>query len=104
VVVPAKAGDAQVEQAAQKLYGELIALGIEAVIDDRDAKPGVKFKDWDLIGIPLRLVCGRGVATGMAELKPRDGAASEVPLADAAAQVARRVAEALRRPQRAAMA
>jgi prolyl-tRNA synthetase len=45
----------------------------------------VKFKDWDLIGIPLRLVCGRGVAEGKIEMKPRSGEASDVALADAAA-------------------
>lgn len=85
VVVPAKAGDAAVEQAAEGLYRELLAQGIEAVLDDRDVKPGVKFKDWDLIGIPLRIVCGRGIAEGTVELKPRRTPAENIPLAGAAA-------------------
>jgi prolyl-tRNA synthetase len=88
VVVPAKAGDAAIEAAADALYRQLLDLGVEAVLDDRDAKPGVKFKDWDLIGIPFRLVCGRGVAAGTVELKPRSGAASEVAIPAAAQQIA----------------
>jgi prolyl-tRNA synthetase len=97
VVVPAKLGDAAVEAAAESLYRQLLELGIETVIDDRDAKPGVKFKDWDLIGVPFRLVLGRGVANGLAELKPRAGTVSEIPLAGAAAAVAELV-RAGRRP------
>jgi prolyl-tRNA synthetase len=85
VVVPlGKAGDTAIEGAAQSIYDALLQAGIDVVLDDRDAKPGVKFKDWDLIGVPLRVVCGRGVAEGLVELKPRDGVASNIPLADAA--------------------
>ncbi len=88
-MVPAKLSDAAVEAAAESLYRQLLELGIETVIDDRDAKPrGVKFKDWDLIGVPFRLVLGRGVAGGLAELKPRAGTVSEIPLLGAAAAVA----------------
>ena len=96
VVVPVgKAGDAAVEGAAQSIYDSLINAGIEVVLDDRDAKPGVKFKDWDLIGIPVRVVCGRGVAEGLVEWKLRDGVASNIPLADAATQVIAHVRAAL---------
>jgi prolyl-tRNA synthetase len=85
VVVPAgKPGDTAVEQTAESIYADLIAAGIEAVIDDRDAKPGVKFKDWDLIGIPYRIVCGRGVAEGVVEAKPRGGESTNLPIAEAA--------------------
>jgi len=88
VIIPAgKPGDTAVEQAAQDIYAKLQGAGIEVVIDDRDAKPGVKFKDWDLIGIPLRVVCGRGVAEGKVEFKIRGGESKDVPLADAAATV-----------------
>nr|MBA3847387.1 proline--tRNA ligase [Planctomycetota bacterium] len=88
VVVPVgKPGDAAVEQAAERIYRELMALGIETILDDRDAKPGVKFKDWDLIGIPFRVVVGRGVADGVVELKPRSKPAENVPIAEAAARV-----------------
>jgi prolyl-tRNA synthetase len=96
VVVPVgKAGDTAVEGAAQQIYDALIKAGIEAVLDDRDLKPGVKFKDWDLIGIPMRVVCGRGVAEGVVEVKPRDQAASNVPLANAAQHVVEYVQQAL---------
>ena len=103
VIVPVgKPGDAAVEGAAQSIYDALLAAGIEAVLDDRDQKPGVKFKDWDLIGIPLRIVCGRGVAEGLVELKPRDGAAENIPLASAADVVIGRVRAALNASQMAA--
>lgn len=96
VIVPVgKPGDLAVEGAAQSIYDALIAAGIETVLDDRDQKPGVKFKDWDLIGIPLRIVCGRGVAEGLVELKPRDAAAENIPLAGAAQTVIDRVQGAL---------
>jgi prolyl-tRNA synthetase len=88
VIVPAgKPGDGPVEAAAQEIYAKLQKAGIDVVIDDRDAKPGVKFKDWDLIGIPLRVVCGRGVAEGKVEFKVRGGESKDVPIDDAAATV-----------------
>lgn len=84
VIVPAgKPGDEAVDGAAAKLYAELQDAGIDVVLDDRDAKPGVKFKDWDLIGIPYRIVCGRGVAEGKVECKARGGANADVAIADA---------------------
>lgn len=98
VVVPVgKPGEAGVEQAAQRIYDELRAQGIEAVLDDRDLKPGPKFKDWDLIGVPLRIVCGRGVAEGVVEFKRRAGGApaENVPLAEASAKVVAEVRAAL---------
>ncbi|MBA3709785.1 MAG: proline--tRNA ligase [Planctomycetes bacterium] len=91
VVVPTKTGDAAVEAAANQVYHELLAHGIEAILDDRDVKPGVKFKDWDLIGIPHRVVCGRGVAEGLVELKARRGVVENAPLAGAAAAIIARV-------------
>jgi prolyl-tRNA synthetase len=97
VVVPVgKPGDAAVEAAAVRIYDELRAAGVEAVLDDRDLKPGVKFKDWDLIGIPLRVVAGRGVAEGLVEFKARGAAAENLPLAEAGSRVAGLVREALR--------
>jgi prolyl-tRNA synthetase len=90
VVVPVgKPGDTAVADAAERLYRDLTQLGIETVVDDRDLKPGVKFKDWDLIGIPYRIVVGRGVAEGLVEYKPRTAAEAEnVAIAEAAAKVA----------------
>jgi prolyl-tRNA synthetase len=58
---------------AERLYLDLQAAGIEVYYDDRDASPGVKFKDADLIGIPVRVAVGaRGLAQGGVELKRRD--------------------------------
>lgn len=58
---------------ADRLYEELCAAGVEMLYDDREATPGVKFNDADLIGLPLRLtVAPRGLANGMVELKHRD--------------------------------
>jgi prolyl-tRNA synthetase len=85
VVVPAgKPGDAAVEQAAEGIYAALAKAGLDVVIDDRDAKPGVKFKDWDLVGVPLRVICGRGVAEGKVEFKVRGGESRDLPIAEAA--------------------
>jgi prolyl-tRNA synthetase len=98
VVVPAgKPGDAAIEQAAQGLYRDLQAAGIEVILDDRDAKPGVKFKDWDLIGIPLRIVAGKAIAQAQVEFKPRGGAVELVPLAEAAAHATAWVKDGLAR-------
>ncbi|MGA1197819.1 MAG: His/Gly/Thr/Pro-type tRNA ligase C-terminal domain-containing protein, partial [Candidatus Latescibacterota bacterium] len=59
-------------EAAEKLYGELKAVGIDVLLDDRDERPGVKFNDADLIGIPIRLTVGaRGLANGQIEMKLR---------------------------------
>ena len=58
------------EEAIQKLYDDLIAGGCEVLWDDRSARPGVKFKDADLIGIPLRITIGeKALANGNVELK-----------------------------------
>ncbi len=85
--------DAAVAEAAEKLYASLDALGVEVLLDDRDERPGVKFKDADLLGIPLRVTVGaRGLAEGTVELKERTAAEAEKPkLEDAAALVRDRV-------------
>jgi prolyl-tRNA synthetase len=92
--------DEAVVAAAQKLHDELQALGVEVLWDDRDERPGVKFKDADLIGLPLRVtVGGKGLASGNLELKPRSEPdpkkAELVPVADAARVIAERVRAAL---------
>ncbi|MBI2927077.1 MAG: proline--tRNA ligase [Verrucomicrobia bacterium] len=59
---------------AERLYGDLTARGVEVLLDDRDERPGVKFKDADLIGFPLRLTIGeKGLAKGEVEVKVRGG-------------------------------
>jgi prolyl-tRNA synthetase len=65
-------GDPQVTEVAERLYAELGKAGIEVLYDERDERPGVKFKDADLIGLPYRIAVGKkGVAEGVVELKAR---------------------------------
>ncbi|MEH2123194.1 proline--tRNA ligase [Nostoc sp.] len=63
--------DAQQIEIAQKLYTELNQAGIETLLDDRDERAGVKFKDADLIGIPYRIVTGRAIANSKVEVVER---------------------------------
>ena len=63
--------DAQQVEVAEKLYAELNQSGIETLLDDRDERAGVKFKDADLIGIPYRIVTGRSLKTGKVEVVER---------------------------------
>jgi prolyl-tRNA synthetase len=66
--------DEAVKATAKKIYEGLSAAGIEVLYDDRDERPGVKFKDADLVGIPFRIAVGKkGLAEGVAELKLRKG-------------------------------
>ncbi|TMA51233.1 MAG: proline--tRNA ligase, partial [Deltaproteobacteria bacterium] len=71
-IVPVNWNDAQTSQAAEDLYTKLLAAGVEVLLDDREERPGVKFKDADLLGIPLRVTVGaKSLARGMVELKRR---------------------------------
>ena len=81
--------------AAEKFYGELQSAGVDVLLDDRDLRPGVKFKDADLIGIPLRInFGGKGLKDGIVELKWRTSAESErVAIADALNVVVAQLAE-----------
>ena len=63
--------DAQQIAVAEKLYTELNKAGVETLLDDRDERAGVKFKDADLIGIPFRIVTGRAIANGKVEVVKR---------------------------------
>ena len=75
-------GKEDVNSIAEGIYEELTAKGVEVLFDDREERPGVKFNDADLLGMPLRIVVGgRGVKDGVAELKVRaTGDESKVPL------------------------
>ncbi len=60
---------------AETIYAELTARGVEVILDDRDERPGVKFKDADLVGFPIRVSIGeKSLANGEVEIKPRGGA------------------------------
>lgn len=70
VVIP-DLNDTQQVEVAEKLYTELNGVGVETLLDDRDARAGVKFKDADLIGIPYRIVTGRSLKEGKVEVVER---------------------------------
>ncbi len=88
VVTPANYNDPAQKEAADQIYAECVALGLDTLLDDRDERPGVKFKDADLIGIPYRITIGKKLSSGMVEFVERRGKAStDVPIADAAKRV-----------------
>ena len=73
---------------AEKLYAELSAAGVEVILDDRDERPGVKFKDSELVGFPLRVNLGeKSLAKGEIEIKPRNAPMFSVPIDEAGARV-----------------
>jgi prolyl-tRNA synthetase len=89
IVTPVNVGDGALAEAAEALYKALTERGVDTVLDDRDERAGVKFKDADLIGIPLRITIGpKRLAEGNVEIRRRsDGKTSIVALVDAAAFV-----------------
>ena len=71
---------------AEKIYDELGKAGVEVLLDDRKERPGVKFKDADLLGIPVRITVGKGAADGIVEYKlRRDADKTEMPVDEAVA-------------------
>ncbi len=94
-VLPLQMKDDDVISAAEKLYEELLDLGVEVLLDDRKERPGAKFKDADLIGIPLRIAIGkRSLGEGNFELKwRRDAEATSLPVEGAAAAIANVIAD-----------
>ncbi|MFG5778973.1 proline--tRNA ligase [Comamonas sp. J-3] len=82
-----------VQAAAQKLHADLLAAGVDVILDDRGERPGAMFADWELIGVPHRLVLGdRGLQEGMVEYQHRrDTAATKVPVAEVLAFITSRV-------------
>jgi prolyl-tRNA synthetase len=93
LIIPVNVTDESTMNAAEELYTALEEKGFEVLLDDRDERAGVKFKDADLIGIPHRLIIGeKNLKEGMVELKERKtGAVEKVRLADAAARVAHKL-------------
>lgn len=80
IIVNLGGSDETINAAAEKLYQDLQAAGLEVLIDDRDERPGFKFKDADLIGIPYRVTVGKSyLKNGLLEIKQRkDGAVEEL--------------------------
>jgi prolyl-tRNA synthetase len=77
IVVIANAADEAQRALAEQLYTDLQAAAIDVLLDDRSERAGVKFKDADLLGIPWRVVVGRGAASGLVELVQRAGGARQ---------------------------
>ena len=71
VIVPINYKDEAQQALANELYNTLTKAGVETILDDRDAKPGFKFKDWELIGIPYMIICGRNSVNNVVEFKVR---------------------------------
>jgi hypothetical protein len=109
-LVCVKPSDPVQRELADRLYEELQGAGLEVVYDDRDASPGIKFKDADLLGCPLQIVVGKKAGEGIVEVKQRagepagpteagvpagPGARTEAPAAEAAAVARARVQELL---------
>jgi prolyl-tRNA synthetase len=90
VICPMKIADAKTMELAKTLHDELESRGVDCIVDDRDQRPGVKFKDADLIGFPLRVVIGeKGLAEGKIETKWRwEKNSSMLDLAGAVDQIA----------------
>ena len=97
VHVVAAGKEAAVFEAAEKIAEELAARGVEVLYDDRAGKtsPGVKFKDAELLGAPLVVVVGKGLADGVVEVKPRAGEAEQYPVDGIVDAVSEKVAALL---------
>lgn len=96
IVVPVNVLDEQQMQAAEAIYKQLSDAGVEVLIDDRDERPGVKFKDADLMGIPIRVTCGKTLTEGMVEIKLRmTGEVLKIAKDDAVARVQGLIASTL---------
>lgn len=97
LLLPINYKDKTLQEVCDRLYQELQNGGVEVLLDDRDERPGVKFKDADLIGIPLRVTVGaKGLERGCVELRwRRDGKSEDLPVGEAAQRIRKLIAEAL---------
>jgi prolyl-tRNA synthetase len=96
------APDSAVMKLAEKIYADLTARGVDVILDDRDERPGVKFKDSELVGFPIRIGIGeKSLAKGEVELKPRGGALQPVK-ADAVVEAVMKLVQAGNTSMRAA--
>jgi prolyl-tRNA synthetase len=92
VITPVNVNDAAQRGAAERIYRECLESGLDALFDDRDERPGVKFKDADLIGVPYRITIGKKLAQGFVEVvERRTKVSSDIQLAAAAKHVAGKI-------------
>lgn len=81
-VIPVNIKDEAQMKIANKLYDELRKIGVDAILDDRNERAGVKFKDSELIGIPMRVTVGKKITDGEVEFKLRDGEMEVIKIED----------------------
>ncbi|NTV15440.1 MAG: proline--tRNA ligase [Desulfobulbaceae bacterium] len=92
VVLNLSPNDEKIIGAAEEVYQELLAARVEVLLDDRDERPGSKFKDADLLGIPYRVTVGKGFAAdGSVEIRRRGGETITMPLAEASGWILREI-------------
>ncbi len=98
LLLPIHYNDEAIRDVTDRLYDELRGRGIEVLMDDRDERPGVKFKDADLIGIPLRVTIGaKGLERGCVEMRwRREGKSEDIPVGGAPQRIETLVAEGLK--------
>jgi prolyl-tRNA synthetase len=94
LLLPINYKDQKLRDVCDRLYDELQQRGVEVLLDDRDERPGVKFKDADLIGVPLRITVGaKGLEKNCVELRwRRDGKTEDIPVADAVERIGKLIA------------
>jgi prolyl-tRNA synthetase len=93
-IIIANMGDANQKQAGRELYAALKTLQVDVLLDDREERAGVKFKDMDLIGVPVQVVVGKGLAEGVVEVGlRREGTRQTVAVQEAAAKIAHLIAQ-----------
>ena len=86
-VIPVNIKDEAQMKIANKLYDELRKIGVDAILDDRNERPGVKFKDSELIGIPMRVTVGKKITDGEVEFKLRDGEMETIKIEEVVSRV-----------------
>ena len=96
VVTVTNMSDAALAAAGEKLAAELTSAGLDVLLDDRDERAGVKFKDADLVGIPYRINVGKKTVEGLVELSTRSTSTSvDVPINEVSAHLKARIQEEL---------
>ena len=86
-VIPVNIKDEAQMKISNKLYDELRKIGVDAILDDRNERPGVKFKDSELIGIPMRVTVGKKITDGEVEFKLRDGEMETIKIEEVVSRV-----------------
>ena len=81
-VIPVNVKDEEQIKVANELYEELISMGVEVLLDDRNERAGVKFKDSELMGIPMRITVGKKIGDGEVEFKLRDSEMEVIKISD----------------------